>query len=441
MHSKKHLKFKALIESVKKEFNKIEDSRGKNKSNSISDVMLSGIACMYFQCPSLLDFQRRMEVNGHKNNLRSMFSVSDIPTDTGMRAIIDEVDTEVAFRGIFKEYYQRLQRGKHLEEYQTLPGKYLLNIDGTQYFQSNKIKCKKCLERGKKGKEYNCHQVLQAAIVKAGLKQVIPVMPEEICTQDGDNKEDCEINAFKRFIDKFAKDHNKLGMIVNGDALYASMPVIKKIQEHNANYIFKVKPASHKTLMKNIAKDVKERVVVKSLRSNELIIEWVNKVTLFSSYEEKVNYIEAWEIVPQKDGSTKSQYYGKWITDIEITKNNAKIILDAARARWKIENECFNTLKNHGYEIEHNYGHGEKNLSFNFYAFTLLAFFMHQIHQLTDNVFKKVRSLYGRATSFWGDLRAYMNKFYWEGLEELWVWLIETHGGPPIRLISSKNSA
>jgi hypothetical protein len=60
MHSKKHLKFRALIESVKKEFNKIEDNRGKNKSNSISDVMLSGIACMYFQCPSLLDFQRRM---------------------------------------------------------------------------------------------------------------------------------------------------------------------------------------------------------------------------------------------------------------------------------------------------------------------------------------------------------------------------------------------
>ena len=140
--------------------------------------------------------------------------------------------------GSSSDPYQSLQRGKHLEEYQIFPGKYLLNVDGTQYFQSSKIKCKKCLERGKKGKEYNCHQVLQGAIVKAGLKHVIPVMPEEICTQDGDNKEDCEINAFKRFIDKFTKDHNKLGVIINGDALYASIPVIKKIHEHNANYIF-----------------------------------------------------------------------------------------------------------------------------------------------------------------------------------------------------------
>jgi hypothetical protein len=198
-----------------------------------------------------------------------MFDASDIPTDTGMRNIIDEVDTEVAF----KEYYQRLQRGKHLEEYQTLPGKYLLNIDVTQYLQSSNIKCKKCLGRGKKGKENNCHQVLQAAIVKTGLKQVIPVMAEEIYAQDGDNKENCEINAFKRFIDKFVKDHNKLGMIVNGDALYASMPVIKKIQEHNTNYIFKVKPGSHKILMKNVAKNAKDRVIIKSLRGNELIIE------------------------------------------------------------------------------------------------------------------------------------------------------------------------
>ncbi|MFK7750274.1 MAG: hypothetical protein AB8B65_17925 [Kordia sp.] len=92
--------------------------------------MLSGIECMYFQYPSLLNFQRRMEVNGHKNNLRSMFSVGDIPTDTGMRTIIDEVDTEVAFRGIFKEFYQRLQRGKHLGSSPFLVGIEIENKDG-----------------------------------------------------------------------------------------------------------------------------------------------------------------------------------------------------------------------------------------------------------------------------------------------------------------------
>ncbi len=44
-------------------------------------------------------------------------------------------------------------------------------------------------------------------MIKAGLRQVIPVMPEEICTQDGDQKDDCETNTFKRFLNKFRKDH------------------------------------------------------------------------------------------------------------------------------------------------------------------------------------------------------------------------------------------
>ena len=56
---------------------------------------------------------------------------------------------------------------------------------------------------------------------------------------------------------------------------------------------------------------------------------------------------------------------------------------------------------------------------------------MHQIHQLTDKIFKKARSLYGRASSFWGDLRAYMNLFYFKGIEEMWLWMIEPHSDPP----------
>jgi hypothetical protein len=114
------------------------------------------------------------------------------------------------------------------------------------------------------------------------------------------------------------------------------------------------------------------------------------------------------------------EYFGKWITDLEITAESAKTILDAARARWKIENECFNSLKNHGYNIEHNYGHGKENASYYFYNFTLLTF---TIHQLTDILFTKLRSSYGRLTSLWNDIRAFVNRLFNE-LEELWLFLL-----------------
>jgi hypothetical protein len=60
------------------------------------------------------------------------------------------------------------------------------------------------------------------------------------------------------------------------------------------------------------------------------------------------------------------------------------VLVSGGRCRWIIGNECFNTLKNQGYHLEHNYGHGETFLSFNMYLLTVLAFFLHQIQELTD---------------------------------------------------------
>ena len=83
----------------------------------------------------------------------------------------------------------------------------------------------------------------------------------------------------------------------------------------------------------------------------------------------------------------------------------------------------FNTFFSVDYNIEHNYGHGTENLCYNFYNFTLLAFFMHQIHQLTDNLFKKVREKYGRMDSLWQEMRTALCWFYFDGMEELWLFL------------------
>jgi len=53
------------------------------------------------------------------------------------------------------------------------------------------------------------------------------------------------------------------------------------------------------------------------------------------------------------------------------------------RLTWKFRgsthHEILNVMKNHGYCIDRNYGHGKKNLAFNFYLLTLLAFSLKQI--------------------------------------------------------------
>ena len=61
MHLKKHLSFSSIKNMISNNFMTIKDTRAANVTNSILDVMLSGLACMYYQSPSLLEFQRKME--------------------------------------------------------------------------------------------------------------------------------------------------------------------------------------------------------------------------------------------------------------------------------------------------------------------------------------------------------------------------------------------
>ena len=75
----------------------------------------------------------------------------------------------------------------------------------------------------------------------------------------------------------------------------------------------------------------------------------------------------------------KQTFRCSWVSDLEITETNVEKLIRGARSRWKIENEGFNTLRNHGYHLEHNFGHGKHYPSEAFFVLNLWAFFMHLI--------------------------------------------------------------
>jgi hypothetical protein len=101
-------------------------------------AVMTDFACIYYQSPSLLQFQKELEDSEQSNNLKTLHVVSNIPENTQLRNIVDKVDSEY-FRPVFKEFLARLQRGKHLEQYSFLDGKFLCDIDGTKFFGSNKV--------------------------------------------------------------------------------------------------------------------------------------------------------------------------------------------------------------------------------------------------------------------------------------------------------------
>ena len=96
-------------------------------------------ACMYFQDSSLLQFQRLVEEKEGRNNLRNLFGVENIPKDSQLRDILDRISsTELA--PIFNDFYERLRRHKHLENYAIFPNTLLCGALCVHLFRVNRSK-------------------------------------------------------------------------------------------------------------------------------------------------------------------------------------------------------------------------------------------------------------------------------------------------------------
>jgi len=123
----------------------------------------------------------------------------------------------------------------------------------------------------------------------------------------------------------------------------------------------------------------------------------------------------------------KQTFRSSWVSDLEITEKNVEKLVRGARSRWKIENEGFNTLKNQGYHLEHNFGHGNTYLSEAFFVLNLLAFFMHQILELVDELYQQVRAKFSARVEFWNAIRATFRIFLFSSWDEV----LERMNAPP----------
>lgn len=420
---RKHLGADALIQQIKDCFENILDHRAKNTKFSLSDSLLSAFAMFSLKCDSLLQFDKKRQDETEIQNIKAVFDVTNVPCDSQMRNIVDELDPQ-QLRPVFKKVFAQLQRGKMLEQMQYLDGHYLLSLDGIEVYKSEKCFSDKCLSRKRRNETIEYYQqFLGAVIVHPERKEVIPLCPEMIVKQDGNEKNDCERNAAKRFLNKFRNEHPHLKTIVIEDALAANAPHIKELHKYDCKYIIGAKPKGNKFLFDYVEKALKknpnsvdefehEEIVTlnpkgrKRKKTKKVIHEFrfKNNIPLNESNQEtKVNFLDYWEHDEECD---KSKHFS-WITDIQITKENAYQLMRAGRSRWKIENETFNTLTNQGYNLKHNYGLGKKHLSTNFILLMVLAFLVDQIQQLCCPLFKSALDKLRGKKYLWQKIRTF----------------------------------
>jgi len=422
---RKKLSAPGLLGTVRKSFGSMVDPRREGSPISLADALMSGLAVFSLKYPSLLQFDRQRDDPAEAHNLRTLYGVEQAPCDTQMREILDEVEPS-SLRPAFKAVFSSLQRGKGLEAYQYLGDHYLLSVDATGFFSSNTIHCALCcVKKNRAGEITYYHQLLGAVIVHPDQREVIPLAPEPITRQDGEHKNDCERNAAKRLLPAIRREHPHLKLIVVEDALFANAPHIRLLQELNMRFILGVKPGDHVALFEH----VEERVRQHQVREYTVVdaegvthrFRWVDDLSLNEQHPDlRVNFLEYWE---EDHGKTR---HFTWITDLGISTDKVFALMRGGRARWRIENETFNTLKNQGYHFEHNFGHGHRYLASTFSLLMMLAFAIDQIQARCCAWFQQAWHAQQAKTYLWEKVRAFFTSFYIPDWQQLWAALI--HG-------------
>ncbi len=413
---RKTLSAPGLLREVRKCFDQIPNDK-LNRGISLTDCLMSGMAVFGLKYPSLLQFDQDQNTDLIRSNLKSLYGIERAPCDTYLRERLDELDPK-HLRKSYRRLFHVLQRGKGLQDFTYLGDHYLLSlVDGTGYFSSSQVHCDQCCEKHHRdGQTTYYHQLLGAVLVHPDGKEVIPLAPEPILKQDGARKNDCERNAAKRLLKDIRREHPHMKFIVIEDGLASNEPHIRLLQELNMGFILGAKQSDHKFLFDWV--DQTNTTVTTECTDAEGVIHrfrYLNGAPLNDkNFGLEVNFLEYWEIKP----SGKTLHFS-WVTDIPITEANVMRLMRGARARWKIENETFNTLKNQGYHFEHNFGHGYQHLSTVLAHLMLLAFLIDQIQQHCCSLFKRAVDTALSKSRFWREMRGLFLQYlipHWEAL-------------------------
>lgn len=405
-------------------FAQIPDHRASNTSHRLEDVFMSGLAMFSLKYRSLLDFDQQTYLE--RQNLKSVFGIEAVCSDTQLRRILDQQSAE-PIRQYFVDRFSELERTGLLREYAYAIGsdKYLISSsDGVQHFSSKRISCPCCLERAHRdGSKTYHHNLLCSALVHPEKREVFLMGCEPILQQDGSEKNDCELNAAKRLFHQMGIDYQayqqRYNFLIVEDALYANAPHLRLLQQNGYAYIVNVKPDSHKGLFAHVqGRKERNQTHVLNLTHQGVThrFEWSNNLPLnHSDPDLRVNFLH----YEQTDKKGKKTTF-TWATSLKLNAKRVWPLMKAARARWKIENETFNTLKNLGYHFEHNYGHGKDHLSNTLAHLMLMAFYIDQFVQACSKTFQVIEEQIRTKIKLWQTIKAIFQTSLCQSMDQIY---------------------
>ena len=409
--------------------------RGSNKRCALTDAASCALSVFFFQAPSFLQFQRRMQEETSRSNCYTLFGVQAIPCDNRIRDLLDGVSPN-RFADLFPRCLDTVREQGALAPFERLGGRLLVALDGLQIHCSDSIRCAQCSTRhvGKERTEQYFHTMLSATVVADGHQRVLPLMPVFVQPQrdpaadrpelsEEQRKQDCERNAAKRWLPAHIDELRSYRPVFLGDDLYCCQPLCRLVLDLGADFLFVCKPSSHKRLYELLHDDFMHSSGWIKTRNRHQQVErqrfrWMNGLPVRDS---DAAVLGAWvEFAIERNG--ERTYTNTFFTSLEVRADNVAAIARAGRARWKIENEGFNCLARHGYNIKRNFGHGSHGLANLLATLNLFAFALHAVLDCVSDLWRQGRARAGTRRKFFATL-SFLTEWFCFGS---WTALFET---------------
>jgi hypothetical protein len=409
---------------------KLPDHRrpSPNTKYALSDAVNSAMSMFFMQSQSWLAYHQAMSGKKRgKQNLQTLFEVEQTPSDNQIRNLLDPLKPE-EFAPQYEWVWRELSRLGGLDMYRTSLNTRLLALDGMVYHSSTEISCPLCsTRRDRTGKVHHYHAVLLAMMTQPGLEHVLPCFPEMITPQDGSEKQDCERNAAKRWVDTRLPFFAPESITILADDLFSNQPFCEQIIAQKQYFILVCKPDSHVELYRWLAALTPHERSERRWNGRHGEIwrwQWVNQVPIRGG--DKALLVNWCDLQITHEESGEVLFHNSWITNHNITRNRVEDICDFGRTRWKIENEGINILKRKGYHVEHNFGHGSQYLAQVFLILNLLAFLLHTALHLVDSFYQFLRQALHTRVTFFNDLRALCRYNHFPDWETLWLFMVKS---------------
>lgn len=404
----------------------VDDCRKKASNYELAAHLTACLAMFLFKSGSRNQYNQNREDLRFRKNYTRLFGFA-MPHGDSVQNVIELLDTD-QIEQLKQKMVQNLFQRKTFHRSRYRGQWFRIAVDGSGVGSYDYQRDEQCLQRtSKRGKVSYFHSVLDARLVTSGGFS-ISIASEWIENPEGGDydKQDCERKAFTRLAAKLKKLYPRLPILILADGLYpyeGFFDICKAnqwsycvtFQDGNLRRVWQEVFALQPLQSQNIRKEVCYRPDGNTVTQ---VFHWVTDIGYKGHH---LNWLECQETVAQTkpDASDEVPKTTRFvhITDLPVHSRNVADTSRTGRMRWKIENEGFNTLKNGGYGMEHQYARKSYRALKNYFQFMQMAHIIHQLMTLNTRFQESFMKAKNHPTlkKFWHELVGAMG---WAELDE-----------------------